>query len=96
MGIRLPAWGELSKDEQVPVLNLPTDRNCVVLGPPGSGKTILALHRAARLKKEGREVLVLTYNRLLSIYLQEALDAIGLDHYAAQTYHSLVDIIFCK
>lgn len=50
MGIRLPAWNELSKDEQVPILNLPLDKNCVVLGPPGSGKTVLALHRAARLK----------------------------------------------
>lgn len=96
MGIRLPNWGELSKDEQIPILNLPTDKNYVVVGPPGSGKTVLALHRAARLKKEGRGVLILTYNRLLSIYLQEALEKIGLADYAAQTYHTWLSCLFSE
>jgi DNA helicase IV len=94
MGIRLPAWNELSKDEQLPILNLPTSENCVVLGPPGSGKTILALHRAARLWKEGRKVLMLTYNRLLSIYLQEALNSLGLEQFSAQTYHAWLRSFF--
>lgn len=96
MGIKLPNFNELSKDQQIPILNLPTDKNYVVLGPPGSGKTVLALHRAARLKKQGRDVLMLTYNRLLSNYLQDALKAIGLDNYTAQTYHSWLRWFFEK
>lgn len=94
MGIRLPNWGELSRDEQIPILNLPTDKNYVVVGPPGSGKTILALHRAARLKKEGRQVLLLTYNRPLCLYLQEALEVLDLEEYAAQTFHSWLSRFF--
>ena len=94
MSIKLPQWNELSKDEQVPILNLPTDRNYVITGPPGSGKTILALHRAARLKKEGRQVHMLTYNRLLSEYLQGALHQIGLSGFSAQTYHAFMKWLF--
>lgn len=94
MSIKLPQWNELSKDEQVPILNLPTDKNYVIVGPPGSGKTILALHRAARLKKEGRQLHMLTYNRLLSEYLQGALNQIGLTGFSAQTYHAFMAWLF--
>lgn len=39
---------------------------------------------------------MLTYNRLLSMYLQEALDAIGLGEYGAQTYHSWLMSFFAN
>ncbi len=45
--MRLPTWEELeSVDEQLDVLEWPLDETIFVAGPPGSGKTVLAVRRA--------------------------------------------------
>jgi DNA helicase IV len=49
-GLRFPRWEALNRDEQVPILNLPLDRDYLVTGGPGTGKTVLAIYRAARLR----------------------------------------------
>ena len=44
--VRLPTWEELtSVPEQLDVLEYPLDKSLFVVGPPGSGKTVLAMHR---------------------------------------------------
>ncbi len=97
MSLRLPTWQELSKDEQIPIINLPMNNNYVVIGGPGTGKTIMALHRAAKWKDaiekpEGKEVdhkiLILVFNKTLSQYLKVALETIGLGESSARTWHS--------
>ena len=97
MGLTLPVWQDLSKDEQIPIINLPMTANYVVVGGPGTGKTIMALHRAAKWRDENgekhlvngkKDVLFLVYNRPISWYLKDALEAMKLNESHAQTWHS--------
>lgn len=71
--MRLPTWDELRKvDEQMQVLEHPLDKPLFAVGPPGSGKTVLAVHRAQMLTQnsigeagEASSVAIVTYNRML-------------------------------
>ena len=70
--MHLPTWDELnSEPEQLEVLERPLDRSLFVAGPPGSGKTVLAIRRAqlAAEPKEGDtaapSVVIITFNRML-------------------------------
>ena len=64
--MRLPTWEELSSDQQqLDILEHPFNRSLFVVGPPGSGKTVMAVRRAQLLLQAGLEVVVVTYNRML-------------------------------
>ena len=67
MPFRLPTWEELaSQEEQLEVLEHPLDQPLFVVGPPGSGKTVLAVQRAQMVAEEAPlRVTVVTYNRML-------------------------------
>ncbi len=70
--MRLPTYEELSNDEeQLDVLEAPLDEPLFVVGPPGSGKTSLAVWRGDALAQLYGETPVITYNRMLrrSLYL---------------------------
>jgi superfamily I DNA/RNA helicase len=84
--VRLPTYEELSK-EQDRVYNLPLDESCLVTGPPGTGKTVMALYRASALDQDDRDVALLMYSRLLNQYVQSALEELGIEGRAA-TFHS--------
>ncbi len=63
--MRLPTWDEINKQEdQRDVLEYPLDQPLFVVGPPGSGKTVLALHRAEMIADSG-QVRIITLNRML-------------------------------
>ena len=66
--MRLPTWDELAAEpEQLEVLEYPIDQSLFVVGPPGSGKTVLAVRRA-RLAAQGGDVssvAIVTFNRML-------------------------------
>ena len=64
--MRLPTWEELRRvDEQLNVLEYPLDQSLFVVGPPGSGKTVLAVRRAEMIAQSQVGVMVVTYNRML-------------------------------
>ena len=64
--MRLPTWRELeSVDEQREVLEHPLDQSLFVAGPPGSGKTVLAVQRAQSVGEYSRDIVLLTFNRML-------------------------------
>ena len=64
--MRLPTYEELAKEEeQLDVLEHPLDQSLFVVGPPGSGKTVLAIQRAQMVKEAMGSVSVITYNRML-------------------------------
>ena len=64
--MRLPTYEEIQRDQgQLDVLETPLDQSLFVVGPPGSGKTVLAVHRAEMLAGEGIAVTLVTYNRTL-------------------------------
>jgi DNA helicase IV len=92
MVLRLPRYAELSEDEQIPIYNLPLDNNYLIKGPPGTGKTILALYRAARLKKMevngcSPQVMFLVFNKPLRKYLEQAIEEVGLDNAYVNNWH---------
>jgi superfamily I DNA/RNA helicase len=64
-------------DDQKNIIALPLSEDCIVLGPPGSGKTNLLLLRAAFLSRAGyRNIAIVTFNRLLKEFI-----ASGSAHY---------------
>lgn len=91
MALRLPNWEDLSKDEQVPIANLPLNGKYIVTGGPGTGKTILALYRAAKLKSANNDgnssVSFLVYNKTLRDYLKQAVKEVGLDESDVNNWH---------
>ena len=76
---KLPEWQELSRDEQIPIINLPTDKTYFVRGGPGTGKSILAIHRVAKLRDLEPEtsVKLLVYNKPLQLHLSDALKVLS-------------------
>ncbi len=71
--MRLPTYDELI-EEQRDVMDVPLDQDLFVAGPPGSGKTILAVERARAAMAFRQDVLMITYNRMLQ-RLMSLLDA---------------------
>ena len=72
--MQLPNWSEIaSEQDQLDVLEYPLDRSLFVVGPPGSGKTVLALQRARILVEAGSGlgVTLVTYNRMLRRLLEQ-------------------------
>ena len=76
--MKLPSYQELSK-EQDRINDLPLSGRHLVVGPPGTGKTVMALYRAVMLNKRRRKVKLLMYSRLLMQYTQNAADELLLD-----------------
>src|SRR5664280_2269234 len=88
MLIHFPSYDDFTPDEQRPVYNLPLDKSYVVTGAPGTGKSVLALYRAARFKSAGDSVKVkfFVFNKPLRKYLelvvrQEKLDNSSVDNW---------------
>ena len=86
-GLRLPSLQELSR-EQVDILNEAVGSRLLVTGPPGSGKTVMALHRAEKLLRANRISKLVTFNRVLTAYVTNAMKRLELPPESASTYHS--------
>jgi superfamily I DNA/RNA helicase len=76
--MKLPSYQDLSK-EQDQINDLPLDESYLVVGPPGTGKTVMALYRAKMLHNQGKAVSVLMHSRLLSQYTRDAAKELGVD-----------------
>lgn len=85
MGFIIPDYASLDP-EQKEILNLNVSKNWVIQGGPGTGKTVLAIYRAAQLAKYGKTVL-LVYNRPLKLFLAEAVESKGCE---VKTYNEWV------
>jgi superfamily I DNA/RNA helicase len=62
--MRLPAYEELIP-EQLSVMDYPLDQPLFVAGPPGSGKTVLAVRRAGAASEANKAVALVTFNKML-------------------------------
>jgi hypothetical protein len=76
--MRLPSYEDLSK-EQDRINNLPLDGSFLVTGPPGTGKTVMALYRASVLQSKKRHVSLLMHSRLLTKYTTSATEELLID-----------------
>lgn len=83
----LPVRQDLTPDQQR-VIELPLDVSHLVTGPPGSGKTVMALYRAHALARVGEPVMLLMFSKLLSRYAEGALGGLSVEETAVSTYHS--------
>ena len=83
MCIKIPTFEEMSLEQDL-VYNLPTQGRFLISGPPGTGKSIVALHRAARIFADetmhvrGKSHVVLVmYSKLLHLWTSSAISASG-------------------
>lgn len=78
--------------EQQKIVGLGTEVNRVLFGGPGSGKTIILLHRAYYLHKvkhiPADKIHIFVYNNTLLSFIQSGLLALGLDPSMASTLDS--------
>ena len=67
--MRFPPFADLDQDQRRVYADAPTDGAMLVTGPPGTGKTIIAMHRALRLaQNDDRQVTVIMFNKVLARY----------------------------
>ena len=85
MAFELPEYNSLST-EQLDYINLRTDMKTVIQGSPGTGKTVIAIYRAAQMRN--KKVLLLVYNRPLMLYLDSAIAQLNLKNCVVSTWHS--------
>ena len=60
--MKLPAESQLSR-EQKEVIAAPTEGTILVMGPPGSGKTVVAMLRERALKKRREQAALVVFNQ---------------------------------
>jgi DNA helicase IV len=65
--VNLPSESALSR-EQKEVISAPSEGTILVVGPPGSGKTVVAIVRTRALAKQRQEVESVVYNNVLTSY----------------------------
>ena len=75
--------------DQLKVVELPSLRHCIVMGSPGSGKTLTMLHRARHLldttRHHSARCLILVYTNVLKEYLRSSIQDLGLASNTVQT-----------
>ena len=87
MTVRLPTYDEVARvPEQLRVYEARFDESLFVVGPPGSGKTVLAIHRARLMARTGTAVMLVTYNRML----RRLSTLLGEGRVEARTMHKFV------
>ena len=84
--MKLPTFEDLSI-EQDDIYNLSLDGNHLVTGPPGTGKSVMALYRAQALSIDEREPTVIMFSNVLKQYTEEAARELDLEGNVA-TFHS--------
>jgi superfamily I DNA/RNA helicase len=84
----------LLSEQQERIIALPTDGNQMVTGPPGSGKTVLLLHRADELLRNHnispRQLRVLVFTNVLRAYIGAGADSLSLPFEIIQSFYSWV------
>ncbi len=95
MGFKLPNGGDLS-EEQLDIINLPTTKDWVIKGAPGTGKTVMAIYRAGQASQasKGKPVLMLVYNNPLMRFLSTAVQGNYYKSVEVMTYHQWVNDIY--
>lgn len=88
MSFKLPDMSELSI-EQSNIINSPTNSNLVVVGGPGTGKSVLSVLRAKQIVENNHraKVLLLSYNRPLMLLMRKYVKDHKIPRCQVSTYH---------
>lgn len=71
----LPTYNQLTPQMRN-LVNFPLNQNLLVVGAPGTWKSVVAIYRCKELAKQWKKVLLLCYNVLLNFALKEHSDKI--------------------
>jgi DNA helicase-2/ATP-dependent DNA helicase PcrA len=66
--MRFPSLSDLDREQRRIYGDAPTDGAILVVGPPGTGKTVMAFHRAQKLGALGQDPHVIMFNKVLAKY----------------------------
>lgn len=69
--MRFPKITELDREQELIYEGAPRDGTILIIGPPGTGKTVIAFHRADYLAKLGQAPRVLMFNKVLRQFASE-------------------------
>jgi len=87
--MRMPNSEEISEEQKKIYQHAPTDGTVLIMGPPGTGKTVIAFLRADSLSKSSKAA-VMMFNRVLSEFTKnvpkEKFD--NTDHISVSTHHT--------
>ena len=75
--MRMPDLADLDSDQRDVYVKAPMDGAVLVTGPPGTGKTVVAFHRAVSLRRfDDQPATIIMYNKVLRQYTQ----SVQMDH----------------
>lgn len=91
MPIPMPTYTQLSGEQKLILEDSEFDENILVIGPPGTGKTVIAMHRAEQLARARRQdVNLIMYNKVLEHYTSQWESKVFQSSVKVRTYHSWV------
>lgn len=82
----IPAYQDLSAEQDI-VYSLPLEGMHLVIGPPGTGKTIMAIYRASQFQAAGLSSQFFVYNKTLQQHVEQTTGRQGIAC-ASVTFHS--------
>lgn len=75
---------ESMDDDQLDLIEMNIDKSMLVTGCAGSGKSVIAMHKAEQVAKTGASVILIAYTKSLSAFMREGVDEKALPY---QFYH---------
>lgn len=91
MSIHMPTYTQLSDEQKAILEESDYDENILVVGPPGTGKTVIAMHRAESLGRARKQSInLIMYNQVLEHYTSQWESEDFCDWVNVQTYHKWV------
>jgi DNA helicase IV len=85
-------------EEQLDIINLPTTKDWVIQGAPGTGKTVMAIYRAGQASQasKNKKVLMLVYNKPLMSFLSTAIQGNYYKNVEIKTYHQWLSDMYSE